>query len=428
MRLVRSRTSEISGAVTEDILLERERSPIPKEPTVGAVQDAPECTRIADLLKARARFCIHLLFHEWIETHDVGVLECMMTPRLSDQLLDRGSLVEKAVHRIAALQTPPGEDTKPRVNVLLGLIDEVRLAGRRYQVSVTDPVETLNRLEENELLGIGDGTLAALATRSRTRFAKMMQLVALLGQVESPAGLAVIDRWLSDYMMDHGVSGEMAGPQSFPIDRLDWIARMAAGRLEADDPEQARLAELIRTGVLGETRDAMILSLDHALRQDAPLVDGTPPAERTAVLRLVRRCTESFPEFLGGPRLAARLTDRFGTLERTGGASGFAEAMETIAVDLDTCPQQVSYLATLMAGSKVGTVRRRLLQQIDNVLRLYGGLEQHLAAQAGTDEVAAASEAIARQLDHLGLGPKSLETWCGAIEAAAAAEIAKRST
>jgi hypothetical protein len=426
MRLIRSRTSEISGTVTEDILVERAKNAAPKEPTVGAVQDAPECNQISDILRPRARHCIHLLFREWIEAHDVGVLECVMTPRLFDQLLDRGSLVEKAVHRIAALQTVPGEDTKPRVDALVALIDDVRRAGRRHQAKASEALFVLNHLEESEGLGAADAAIAAFIVGRGTRFAKMMRLIALLGQVESPAGLAVVDRWLSDYMMDHTVSGELAGGQSFAIDRLDWIARMATGGVETDDPELGRLSNLIRTGVLGETRDAMILSLDHALRQDARLADGTPPAERSAILRLIRRCTESFPEFLGGPRLAARLTDRFGSLGTKGGSSGFAEAMETITVDLDTCPQQISYLTTLLAGSKVGAVRRRLLQQIDNALRLYGGLEHHLAAQATGDDVATAAEALADQLDHLELGPKSRATWSGAIRTAAAAEIARR--
>jgi hypothetical protein len=431
MRLVRARVSAVSGSVTEDILVEKTRSPLPKEPTVGAIQDAPDCNQVSDLLKPRARYCIKLLFHEWIETHDVGVLECLLTPHLFDQLLDRGSLVEKAVRRVAALQTPEGEDTTCRVDVLLRLIDDVRRIGRHHKPvgKDRDTVALLNGLEppaHGDDLGEADAVMAATLTGDRTRFAKMMHLIALLAQVETPAGLAVVDRWLSDYMMDHTVSGDLAGKQSFAVGRLDWIASLASGRVETDDPTLTRFARLIGDGVLGETRDTMLLSLDHALRRDAPLGDGTPASERTAILRLVRRCTQIYPEFLGGPRLAARLTDRYAVLETAGGTRGFAEAMETITVDLDTGPQQLLYLTTLMAGSKVGSVKRRLLEQIDNVLRLYGGMERHLATLTSGRQVAAECESMVRLLDHLGLGPKTLETWTRAIRDAGDAETVRR--
>ncbi|WP_420563941.1 hypothetical protein [Thalassobaculum sp.] len=432
MRLIRTRASAISGAVTEDILLEKTRSALPKEPTVGAIQDAPDCTRVSDLLKPRARFCIHLLFRDWIETHDVGVLECLMTPHLFEQLLDRGSLVEKAVQRVAALQTPAGDDTSYRVDVLLGLIDDVRRIGRQQQrkgAKERDAIAVLGSLEtpaRGEELGEADAVIAEMLASDRTRFAKMMRLISLLGDLENPAGLAVVDRWLSDYMMDHTVSGELAGKQPYAVDRLDWIASLASGRVDTQDPGLSRFAQRIGEGVLGETRDAMLLSLDHALRQDSPLGEGTSASERSAVLRLVRRCTETYPEFLGGPRLAARLTDRYGMYETAGGTRGFGEAMETIAVDLDTGPQQLLYLTTLMEGSKVGSIKRRLLEQIDNVLRLYGGVDRHLATLETNEAIVAECRTMAKLLDHLGLGPRTLETWTLAINSAADTELAKR--
>ncbi len=434
MRLVRTRASALSGAVTEDILLEKTRSPQPIEPTIGAVQDAPDCTRVADLLRPRARYCIHLLFHDWIETHDVGVLECLMTPRLFDQLLDRGSLVEKAVHRVAALQTPAGEDPRHRVDVLLGLIDDVRRIGRDHRDQGPrgrDVVAVLDRLEppaRGEELGEADAAISEMVSSDRTRFAKMMRLISLLGELGNPAGLAVVDRWLSDYMMDHTVSGELAGEQPFLVDRLDWIASLAMGRIDTRDLSLSRFAQRIGEGVLGETRDAMLLSLDHALRKDTSLGEGTSASERSAILRLVRRCAESYPEFLGGPRLAARLTDRYGLFETAGGTRGFGEAMETITVDLDTGPQQLLYLTTLMAGSKVGSIKRRLLEQIDNVLRLYGGVERHLATLETTEAVAMECRRMVELLDHLGLGPRTMETWTQAINSAADAETARRAS
>jgi hypothetical protein len=139
MRVVRSRTSRVSGSVTEELVFERARAPRPHEPMVGAIGDAPDCVTVSDLLKPRARYCIHRLFHEWIEAHDVGVLECMMTPRVFDQLLDRGSLVEKAVHRGAALQVGSDGDVAGRVGTLLSLIDDGRREARRMQAVGPEP-------------------------------------------------------------------------------------------------------------------------------------------------------------------------------------------------------------------------------------------------------------------------------------------------
>jgi len=415
MRLVRSRTSLVSGSVTEDLLIERTRAPRPHEPTVGAVSDAPDCVNVVDLLRPRARYCIHRLFQEWLETHDVGVLECMMAPRLFDQLLDRGSLVEKAVHRVAALQVGHDGDVGARVNALLALIDDVRREARRLQTETRDTAGVLEAIGSAESLGPGDAALASLVTQNRTRYSKLMQIVLLLGDVENPAGITVLDRWLSDYVMDHTVTRELAGQHAHVVDGLEWIASTILGEPSEEDPIQTSLSQRIASGLLGQTRDAMIMSFDHALRQEEALMDGTPGGERSAVLRLIRLCSREFPEFLGGPRLAARLTYRFAALEKAGKSAAFAEAMETITVDLDTCADQLSYLTALLSGSELGSVRRRLMRAMDNSLRLYGGLDRYFSQQNDDDERARARRTLTELVRQVSPGPKTLEAWTAAI-------------
>lgn len=150
VRLVRSVTSPVTGLCSENLILERFRQARAEEPSLGAINEVPLCEKLEDLLSTRARFSLSRLFHDWIEKHESGVLECLVTPQRLDQLMDRGSLVERAVHQVAALQTNNPKAAADRRNALLALVDDAK----RTSQLLRRRVESLRVHTIDDLAGI----------------------------------------------------------------------------------------------------------------------------------------------------------------------------------------------------------------------------------------------------------------------------------
>lgn len=428
VRLVRSVTSAITGLCSENLILERSRQPRTEEPSLGAINEVPLCETLNDLLSTRARFSLSRLFHDWIEMHESGVLECLVTPQRLDQLMDRGSLVERAVHQVAGLQTNNPKAAADRRNALLALVDDAKrtsqLLRRRVESLRVRTIDDLAGILNSEATGSGrlnesDAAVALVAMDHQTRLAKTLMLIAVLEKVGNPRGQAVIDRWLSDYVADPSVCAELVPQNRYRVDQLLSILRLARNDISAEvNPSDGmrKVAAGIETGVLTETRDALVFAFELAIRNPAPLSDGTSIAEKTSILKLLSQCAEYKAGFLGGPRVASRLTARFADGLAEGGARGFTEALETIVFGLKTCPLQLNYLFCLLSGSEVGRVRRKILEQIDGVLRLYGSLDSYFKALKFHSQVIEAGDGLVSLVDCSDVGPKTAATWCSAIE------------
>ena len=68
LRVVRCRSSKVTGSVTEDLMLERVRTPPPPDAVIGTVDEAPVCRTIDDLLRSGSRLTVHRLFQGWLRS------------------------------------------------------------------------------------------------------------------------------------------------------------------------------------------------------------------------------------------------------------------------------------------------------------------------------------------------------------------------
>jgi hypothetical protein len=424
LRIIRSRESTITGAVIEETLLEKSRTAQPAEAVVGAIEDAPYCQKGEDLFRAQARLTLHRLFHGWLGVHEVGVTECLLSTKLIERLMDRGSLIQSATFHVAQLQIPEAGDPTRRREQLLAFMDDLkalnesteRISKRGHVPDAEDasqarlsPFVTLWRIGE-DLLGL------------QNRLSKIERLGQKLEAVEDAATLDAIDHFLSDYLMDEDLVLEIAGPHSSVIEPLHWIVEAAmggkigGGAKPSPHDFMTPIIQALHADRLPRTRQALLWSLDGLLRGTTPLKDESPGAEKAALL-LLTKYLSSAGLFGGGPRLAARLTQRFAEFEDKGGTAGFLEAAETLAIDLSDPRRQIRYLSALISGSTIGRSKAGLMRILDGCIRLYGGPEKLASSSMPTHVIIQEYDSLCALLESMEIGPKSREAWTGSLVA-----------
>ncbi len=414
LRIVRSRESAQTGAVTEDIIIEKHRKLPSAEVVLGAVEDAPYCAEPTDLFQPRARFCLHRLFQGWLRGHEFGVTECLLSPKRMSMLLDRGSLVESAAFRVAQMQVPEDSDSTERRNTLLGFFDGLGELAKTLEAdgdAVSDDIRVLADIVDD----LGD---------LQTRLAKVQRLsemlAVILHQPKMAGRVAIIDRVLSDYLMDDDVVLELAGPRGFRLEQLEWIAATAlggSGDLEPSGHKHAfadTIIEAMAADRLTASRQSLLWTLELLLRGTSPLHDGTNGQEKRAILSLTKHLA-SGDMFLGGPRLAARLTHRMAEFEVEGGTKGFLEAAETLVIDLGDARLQLRYLMALVSGSTTGRAKGGLFRTIDSCIRELGGLQHLVSSKLPTARLVRDIDRLCVLLESAELGPKSRTLWLGEL-------------
>lgn len=448
-RIVRCRESAATGTITDDVLVEKTREPRHHEAVVGAVTDAPHCEIVDDLFELPARHCLHRLFGQWLAAHEVCVVECLLNPRLMENLLDRGSIVKTAAHRVAGLQTDGPKAELVRRDALLRLIDDARALAATALARASTPAEpSLGAIVERASADLAGGgrhlalaRLTGLLSHRQGRLAKVATIVELVTsttRADTPRDFAdLADLVLSDLLLDEETVRELAGPGLQLADQLQWIAAVVAEPLIPGPavPGDARpvsphdfgnqLADRMAAERFPLCRQALLLSLDGLLRGHVPLRDGVAARERTAIVRLVATLSDG-EIFTGGPRLAARLTDRFADFETAGGSEGFVEAMESLTLDLPGVHNQVVYLTALLAGATVPRVIRGVLGTLDQCIRMLDGLDRLVASGLDTTEFVARIDAQCQLLELSPLGDKSRSAWTGALISALEAGLGAR--
>lgn len=431
LRVVRSRSSRITGAVTEDLMVERLRTAPAPEEVVGVLDEAPVCRTLDDLLRPGPRLAMHRLFQGWLRAHEAGVTECMVSEKLLRRLVDSSGLLRSALHHAGALQTAEGEDPAAARDRLSGLAEALQARARQLEDWVVENVrgdpERLHRAAAHS----GDdpdpwrgcAALVAFLSGRPTRLAKVEALIGLAGHSGQPETLNRIDMVLADYLMDPDIALELAGQHAFLSDRLQWIAATAIGSrakaprrtsTEAAHGFAEPLPDLIAAGMLPRSGWALLQALDAALRREAPLNDGSQAREQRAILDLVQRLGAG-AGFAGGPRLAGRLARRFAMEPAADGRDSLVEAVDTMVLAIQDIPVQVRFLLALLGGSNPPKTEAGLLAVMHRVFTLYGSLNR-LARRAPSARSAIAEfDALCMLIEHAHVDPKVRAAWTGAV-------------
>lgn len=430
LRIVRVRSSRITGAVTEDLMVERARTAPAADAVLGVIDEAPLCREVEDLLRPAARLALHRLFQGWLRSHEAGVTEALVSPKLLRQLLDNSALIRSALHHVSALQSAEGEDPSAARARIGALTDAAQARAREAETWVIrtthgDPALLLDALRqpgEDADLWRGCATVAAYLSPRPSRLAKVEALIGLVGGSDDPRCLHLLDLFLADYLIDEAIALELAGRMPFPSDRALWIAATAAGgRSGSVHPPAVRrhafadaLPDLMAAGRLPRSGFALLQALDAVLRRGGPLNDGSSGREQGAVLALVQ-CLGAGAGFAGGPRLAARLARRFASASTSDTEDSFLEAVDTIVLGLSDVHVQARFLLALLSASNPDRTQAGLLAITHRAFSLYGGLKR-LARRAESARAAIAEfDALCMLIDQSYIDRETRDAWTGIV-------------
>jgi len=430
MQIVRCRASVVTGSVTEDLMVERIRSKPEPDMVLGTLDEAPACRTIDDLLRPGSRLALHRLFQGWLRSHEAGVTECLVSEKLLRRLFDNSTLIRNAVHHAAGRQAADATGAAAARDHLFGLADDLLRRSQDLEDWVIqrvqgDPERLLHEVEEPG----GDdpwrscATVGAYLTGRPTRLAKVEALMALAGNNDNPQALDRIDLFLSDYLMDEEIALELAGQAGFLTDRLLWLASAAIGA----PPKRSRrtasarrhafaaaLPGLIGAGKLPRSSFALLLAIEAVLRRDEPLNDGSQAREQRAVLDLVQLLGSGIA-FVGGPRLAARLTRRYAASTTTDGADSFVEAADSIVLGLPDIHLQARFLLALTNGPNDTRVAEGLLAIANRVFTLYGGLRRLRRRAPTAKALIAGTDVLCMLLEQAYVDEETRAAWTGKV-------------
>lgn len=426
-RIVRVRLSRVTGAASEDLMMERIRPPPAADAQLGPVEEAPPCRVIDDLLRPASRLALHRLFQGWLRSHEAGVTECLVSPKLLRLLLDNSALMNSAMHHVATLQAAGAEDAAEARRRLAVLADAVQDRARDAEAWIIrrvrgDPALLLKTLQapgEDADQWRACAAVAAYLTPCPSRLAKVEALIALAGGDHEPRILQLLDMFLADYLMDEDTTLELAGRLPFTSDRLQWIADAATGTapkpVRAGGPAArhgfaADLPRLLAGGRLPRSGFALLQALDAVLRRDAPLNDGSAGREQGAVLALIQRLGAG-AGFAGGPRVAARLARRFASASPGDTEDSFLDAVDTIVLGLADVHVQVRFLLALLSGPHPERTQAGLRTITHRAFTLYGGLKRLVRRAASIEEAVSELDSLCMLIDQSYVDRETRDTW-----------------
>ncbi|MEI8395574.1 MAG: hypothetical protein WCF85_12610 [Rhodospirillaceae bacterium] len=347
--------------------------------SVTPIEDAPVCATDAEYYGVDARLAIGRLFRGYVERNVVTPTEILHNYPELKRLLDRDSLIQAALSRVAALQsghgTTAGGTRRDDMAQTLGRLTE--------RARTASALEDLPELKDGRF----DPIFAALADRvaaddvgfycrvvlsrdlirMRNWLFKLDFLLELLEGVP-PSGaegaIPVLDGACADVLAVPPVLPALLGPQASLLESILNTLELCRGRLsprllpENTEPRLFRLNTALAGGslkagwTLKECRATLFDILRRQVKGTRPLVHGDNAAEDEAFSRLVASLIEP-SGVAGGSGMAEALTSRFGRTLQVGGASGRRQAISGMLNRYRNAGDRLRYLLSL-SGSEFG--------------------------------------------------------------------------
>lgn len=358
---------------------------------VTPIEDAPVCTTEQDFYGVEARMAVGRLLRSYCERSVITPTEILHNYDEMRRLLDKDSLIQTAVSRIACLQTGRTEaESGPRRDALMAMVGRMadrakRAAARADLPDIRDDNFDSAYDQLSRRVPADDLTYTALVVLSRDLVQmrnwlfKLDFLVDLLGTAHGPhrAGpVGVLDGACADVLATPPVLPALLGPRRNLLEGMILTADLSEGVLKTGDlPAEHRLARVnatLASDLLVACRTVLFDLLRRQVKGAQPLASGDGAAEDEAFLRLLERMTGKHG-LLGGGAMAEALTIRYGRSHDSGGAGARRQAISEVAGRYSDPGDRLRYLFSLSASDLgrqhardiVALVQRELGQSAD---------------------------------------------------------------
>jgi hypothetical protein len=274
---------------------------------VGRLEDAaPNCANLADLYGRPACRAMNVVLRGFFDKLVITPLELLHMPAYARKLSDNNTLLQGAIHQVAAAQTGAAETAlKARVGRLQALVDAAERRARESQAERKLPVlegADLNRLALRMEARFGaeqhrfwvNVALARSLQGTSSFFAKVVFLLPCLDRPLPDALRRLVDEWVAGCFESPSLVMDLLGQRENLALALTALADLADGRLANVSSEAAGLVQALGRGALPMTAECIWERVERELRRGRPLCRNDSTQEWATVLRLsdalVPRC------------------------------------------------------------------------------------------------------------------------------------------
>lgn len=344
--------------------------PLPVRPppaaasTVGTLDEAELCGRLADFHGPQGRIVLSIALRQYMESLVITPTEVIHHAKLFKALLEQGQMVETAASKVATIQARiPGQDPRSRRLAIQTAIDESWAKARAAQVAFASFAKGRPPV---------DAVLAAPAGKSPTGDRAFDLRVALsLELADAKSWSAKLDKLLDIYQWDKDVelsdaadgaigdllvcnaaTQELIGGNPLPGLVLTSLCELLFGRvaMEAMGPNRlGTLNALFRQGMLPQARGMALDRIRRQLRSPQPLGRGAMDQE-AEYLKALTGFLLTQAGLTGGPSMADALTVRYSRRLEQGGASAYRRSIVGLSEGQPDLACRLHYLTAVAAA------------------------------------------------------------------------------
>ena len=381
----------------EDIIFEKLKEAGQEKIFINDIDEAPDCSVAQDLLLTPSRKAINRLFRRYLDKNNITAIEALHNSKELKRVMDADALVPSAIAKVSKLQADPElGNANERRDTLFEFVQAITEDARKAEEKPLPKIDLTNFDQSVATIdGMSQGDdfehlLNAAITKQlidiRDWWGKLVQSIELGEAAQDSRGLAAIDRFIADILMNNSVIQDLLGDQTDLGSAIIKMLDLSSGSLELGNIEdmqsgsieetKAKLNQLLGSSALLESSQILTERVSQQIGGSAALSKTGEEGERERFDAILDRLVIS-DGVKGGGELAQAILERQTRIINKGGLTGLKEAVTTLVSQLSSPARKIAFLLSLGESKK--------------------GIEQ-------------LGEYIAAQIDHLFLEPTSLNS------------------
>lgn len=372
----------------EDIIFEKLKEAGQEKIFINDIDEAPDCSIAKDLLLTPSRKAINKLFRRYLDKNNITAIEALHNSKELKRVMDADALVPSAIAKVSKLQADPDlGNANERRDTLFEFVQAITEDAKKAEDKSLPKIDSTNFDQSVATIdGISQGDdfehlLNTAITKQlidiRDWWGKLVQSIELGEAAQDSRGLAAIDRFIADILMNNSVIQDLLGDQTDLGSAIIKMLDLSSGSLELGKIEdmqsgsieetKAKLNRLLGSADLLESSQILTERVSQQIGGSAALSKTGEEGERERFDAILDRLVIS-DGVKGGGELARAILERQTRIINKGGLTGLKEAVTTLVSRLSSPARKIAFLLSLSESKKeIEQLREHIAAQIDHL-------------------------------------------------------------
>ncbi len=372
----------------EDIIFEKLKEAGQEKIFINDIDEAPDCSIAKDLLLTPSRKVINKLFRRYLDKNNITAIEVLHNSKELKRVMDADALVPSAIAKVSKLQADPDlGNANERRDKLFEFVQAITEDAKKAEDKSLPKIDSTNFDQSVATIdGISQGDdfehlLNTAITKQlidiRDWWGKLVQSIELGEAAQDSRGLAAIDRFIADILMNNSVIQDLLGDQTDLGSAIIKMLDLGSGSLELGKIEdmqsgsieetKAKLNRLLGSTDLLESSQILTERVSQQIGGNAALSKTGEEGERERFDAILDRLVIS-DGVKGGGELARAILERQTRIINKGGLTGLKEAVTTLVSRLSSPARKIAFLLSLGESKKgIEQLREHIAAQIDHL-------------------------------------------------------------